>query len=92
MRFPIDESFQPDRPMDDDGFEYGFNQSDLLHAVRVWYYCQDRSPITVGEAAAAFHVTPGFLAALIEEAENPYFYTVGGVRDPALRVIEVDGD
>ncbi len=85
--FPVDRYTE-------DGQEYGANQADLCRAVEIWFhartYTVNGPTLTVGAAADAFNVTPGFLAQALDENASPYFFANPGP-DPAARLLDCDG-
>ena len=64
--------------------------SHFANAVQVWSSCQDRSAVTVAEAAMAFMVPP---ARIYEAVEEHYWMFLGGDgKDPTKDTIEHDGE
>lgn len=60
-------------------------------ALVTWVAMQDRSPITVAEAAFAFNTTPEVIREAIEDASWIFIATRDDITDPAQQHIELDG-
>jgi len=71
------------------GAYYGVTHDQLTQAVKVWSYAQDK-PVTVGDAALAFNVTPKFLAYCIHSTEDEYFFIAGDNSNIPAMTLEHD--
>lgn len=62
----------------------------FANAVQVWAVMQDKRPITVGDAAAAFNAETRRVAEAVRE--HPWMFLEGPDDDPARQTIEHEGE
>lgn len=62
----------------------------LGRALVTWVAMQDRSPVTVAEAALSFNTTPGVIREAVEDAM--WIGVEGPDDDPTKQRLELDGD
>lgn len=62
----------------------------LGRALVIWTAMQDRSPVTVAEAAVAFNTTPEVIREAVEDAS--WISVEGPDDDPTKQRLELDGE
>ena len=73
-----------------EGDDAGIFIDGLGRALVTWVAMQDRSPVTVAEAALAFNTTPEIIREAVEEAM--WIGVEGPDDDPSKQRLELDGD
>jgi hypothetical protein len=71
--------------------EAGIMIDGLGAALVTWTAMQDRSPITVADAALAFNTTPEVIREAIEAACWIFIASRDDITDPTKQIIELDG-
>ena len=89
-----DRLFADGREWDEDaGMEIGLGEDDLIRAIQIWCAAQGEAGNinpTVGQAAAAFCLTPAYLADVFDR-RDPFLFTALPADRPEDRLIEQDG-
>ena len=79
-------------PRTEDGFQIGATRDDLCRAVELWHHAQNTAePITVGEAAAVFNVSPQLLFDGFAARANPFFWINDDVGPVSELTFDIDG-
>lgn len=63
----------------------------MWKAIQVWAVCQNRTGVTIGEAAAVFNMPLSMIAAAITKTNGPFMFLRGPADDPNT-TIEHDGE